>query len=71
LVEWYVYYKDEKGRLRRRKARAEEIPKPLESGVSLEDGTLIQPARKRGSNEPSLSSTRKRGDKLAKRKDFK
>jgi hypothetical protein len=37
MVEWFVY--DKKGR--RRKARPEETPKPLESGASLLDGTLV------------------------------
>jgi hypothetical protein len=37
MVEWYVYDK----KRRPRKARPEEIPKPLECGVSILDGTLV------------------------------
>jgi len=43
MPEWYVY--DKKGK--KRKARPEEIPKPLGSGVDPEDGCPIN-TKKRG-----------------------
>lgn len=58
MPEWYVY--DKNGR--RRKARPEEIPKPLidHSEVSIHDGELIQPERKVKKNVSTQKKSKKR-----------
>lgn len=58
MPEWYVY--DKQGR--RRKARPEEIPKPLidHSEVSVNDGELILPER-----QVKKNATKKKRKKIS------
>jgi hypothetical protein len=58
MPEWYVY--DKYGR--RRKARPEEIPKPLidHSEVSIHDGELILPRRQVNKNVTKKKKRKKR-----------